>query len=93
MAWHKSNPVSQRLASVPDIGPIIATAIARHGGRTERLPQWARVRGLAGPGATAEFHRWQTSPGRISKRGNPYLRRLLINGASANLLRSMPIRG
>ena len=23
MAWHKSNPVSQRLASVPGIGPII----------------------------------------------------------------------
>jgi transposase len=28
MAWHKSNPISQRLASVPGIGPIIATAIA-----------------------------------------------------------------
>src|SRR5262245_54151574 len=36
----------------------------RHGGRTERLPQWARVRGLARSGATAEFHRRQTSPGR-----------------------------
>src|SRR5262249_1033982 len=54
MAWHKSNPVSQRLASVP----------GRHGGRTERLPQWARVRGLARSGGTAEFHRRQTSPGR-----------------------------
>src|SRR5437016_11578335 len=29
MAWHKSNPVSQRLASVPGIGPIIATASRR----------------------------------------------------------------
>ena len=28
MAWHKSNPVSQRLASVPGIGPIIAIALA-----------------------------------------------------------------
>src|SRR5262249_57573645 len=28
MAWHKSTPVSQRLASVPGIGPIIATALA-----------------------------------------------------------------
>ena len=27
-AWHKSNPVSQRLATIPGIGPIIATAIA-----------------------------------------------------------------
>jgi transposase len=28
MAWHKSNPVSQRLATIPGIGPIIATAVA-----------------------------------------------------------------
>jgi transposase len=28
LAWHKSNQVSQRLAIIPGIGPIIATAIA-----------------------------------------------------------------
>jgi transposase len=28
LAWHKGNPVSQRLATIPGIGPIIATAIA-----------------------------------------------------------------
>ena len=28
MAWHRNNPVSQRLATIPGIGPIIATAIA-----------------------------------------------------------------
>jgi len=28
LAWHKANPVSQRLASIPGIGPIIAAAIA-----------------------------------------------------------------
>src|SRR4029079_9773588 len=28
MGWHRSNPVSQRLATIPGIGPIIATAIA-----------------------------------------------------------------
>src|SRR5262249_24198252 len=28
LAWHKTDPVSQRLASIPSIGPIIATAIA-----------------------------------------------------------------
>src|SRR5262249_57695825 len=38
--------------------------VGRRGGRTERLPQWARVRGLARSGPTAEFHRRQTSPGR-----------------------------
>ena len=28
LAWHRSNPVSQRLATIPGSGPIIATAIA-----------------------------------------------------------------
>src|SRR5262245_28423761 len=28
LTWHRSNAVSQRLASIPGIGPIIATAIA-----------------------------------------------------------------
>ena len=88
MAWHKTNPVSQRLASIPGIGPIIATAIATT---------------VADPGvfrSGREFAAWlglvprQNSTGGkirlggITKRGNRYLRRLLINGASANLLRS-----
>jgi len=88
MAWHKSNPVSQRLATIPGIGPIIATAIA------------ATVVDPIAFRSGREFAAWlglvprQNSTGGknrlggISKRGNQYLRRLLINGASANLLRS-----
>ncbi len=88
MAWHKSNPVSQRLATIPGIGPIIATAIA------------ATVTEPSGFCSGREFAAWlglvprQNSTGGkvrlggISKRGNRYLRRLLINGACANLLRS-----
>ena len=88
MAWHKANPVSQRLATIPGIGPIIATAIA------------AMVAEPSGFRSGREFAAWlglvprQNSTGGknrlggISKRGNQYLRRLLINGASANLLRS-----
>src|SRR5262245_28906012 len=88
MAWHKSNPVSQRLASVPGIGPIIATALAAtvvepSGFRSGR--EFAAWLGLVPrQNSTGGKHRL----GGISKRGNPYLRRLLINGASANLLRS-----
>ena len=86
--WHRQNPVSQRLASVPGIGPIIATALA------------ATVVEPIGFKSGREFAAWlglvprQNSTGGkarlggISKRGNRYLRRLLINGASANLLRS-----
>lgn len=88
MAWHKSNPMSQRLASIPGIGTIIATAIAAT---------------VAEPGAFRsgrEFAAWlglvprQNSTGGkarlggISKRGDSYLRRLLINGSHAVLLRS-----
>ena len=88
MAWHNSNPVSQRLATIPGIGPIIATAIA------------ATVVEPSGFRSGREFAAWlglvprQNSTGGknrlggISKRGNQYLRRLLVNGASANLLRS-----
>jgi transposase len=87
-AWHRSNPVSQRLASIPGIGPIIATALA------------ATVVEPIGFKSGREFAAWlglvprqhstggKARLGGISKRGNRYLRRLLINGASANLLRS-----
>jgi transposase len=88
MAWHRSNPLSQRLATIPGIGPIIATAIA------------ATVVEPSGFASAREFAAWlglvprqhstggKARLGGISKRGNRYLRRLLINGASANLLRS-----
>jgi transposase len=88
MAWHKSNPVSQRLATIPGIGPIIATAIAAtvadpiafRSGR--ELAAWLGL--VPRQNSTGGKNRL----GGISKRGNQYLRRLLINGASANLLRS-----
>ena len=42
MAWHKANPVSQRLATIPGIGPIIVTAIAAMVG-AERVSQRSRI--------------------------------------------------
>jgi transposase len=86
LAWHKSNPVSQRLATIPGIGPIIATAIAA----TVADPNIFR--------SGREFAAWlglvprQNSTGGkarlggISKRGDSYLRRLLVNSAHTVLL-------
>src|SRR5262249_23044250 len=54
----------------------------------ECVPLGPRVRGLAGPGAAAEFDRRENPAGRDHEARQRYLRRLLINGASANLLRS-----
>ena len=85
LAWHKSNPTSRRLATIPGIGPIIATAIAA----TVPDPKVFR--------SGREFAAWlglvprQNSSGGkarlggISKRGDGYLRRLLVNGAHAAL--------
>jgi transposase len=58
MAWHRNNPVSQRLASIPGIGPIIATALAATvvepiGSRAAaNLPRgWVWCRGSTRPAA------------------------------------------
>ena len=92
LAWHKSNPVSQRLATIPGIGPIIATAIAA----TVADPSIFR--------SGREFAAWlglvprQNSTGGkarlggISKRGDSYLRRLLVNSAHTVLLCSKQAR-
>src|SRR6202140_1142513 len=86
LAWHKNNPVSQRLATIPGIGPIIATAIAA----TVADPNIFR--------SGREFAAWlglvprQTSTGGkarlggISKRGDSYLRPLLVNSPPTVLL-------
>ena len=60
MAWHKTNAVSQRLASIPGIGPIIATAIAT----TVADPRVFRSGRLARLGAAAEFDRRENPAGR-----------------------------
>ncbi len=88
MAWHKASPVSQRLATIPGIGPLVATAIA------------ATVTDAGAFRSGREFAAWlglvprQRSTGgkqrlgRISREGDRYIRRLLIMGAQAVLLRS-----
>jgi transposase len=88
MTWHRSNPVSQRLATIPGIGPIIATAIAAtvtEPGQFRSGREFAAWLGLV---PRQNSSGGKTRLGGISKRGDQYLRRLLINGASANLLRS-----
>jgi transposase len=88
MAWHRRNPMSQRLATVPGIGPIIATAIAAtvaEPGMFRSGREFAAWLGLV-PRQNSTGGR--TRLGGISKRGDGYLRRLLINGAQSVLLRS-----
>ncbi len=79
--WHRENEVSRRLASIPGIGPLTASAmIASIGNATcfENGRQLAAWLGLV--------PRQHSSGGKpllqgISKRGDSYLRTLLIHGA------------
>jgi transposase len=63
MAWHKSNAMSQRLATIPGIGPIIATAIEPgefHSGR-----EFAAWLGLVPPPSMVMNSRTRRTPQRI----------------------------
>jgi transposase len=84
-AWHKASPVSQRLAAVPGIGPLVATAIVA------TMPDPTVFR------SGREFAAWlglvprqnssggKTRLGRTSRQGNAYIRRLLVIGAQSAL--------
>jgi transposase len=85
-AWHRESPASLKLAEIPGIGPITATAIvasvgnARDFGNGRQLAAWL--------GLVPKQH---STGGKsvllgISKRGDSYLRTLLIHGARSAIL-------
>jgi len=84
-AWHKNNEASQRLATIPGIGILTASAIAAtvpdpsffHSGR-----EFAAWVGLV-PRQNSSGGKERL--GRISKQGNQYIRRLLVIGATSIL--------
>jgi transposase len=84
---HRNDAQSQRLATIPGIGPITATAQAatlgdaRHFRTGRHLAAWL---GLTPKEHASGLKRRQ---GGISKRGDAYLRRLLILGAQSRLRR------
>jgi len=87
-ALAKSTPVAQRLMLVPGIGPLTATAILAtvgHGRDFHNGRQFAAWLGL-----TPRQHSsaGKTRLGRITKRGDRYLRTLLVHGARSALIRS-----
>ncbi len=92
LAWHKADLVSQRLATIPGIGPLVATAIAA------TVPEPSAFR------SGREFAAWlglvprqnstggKTRLGRTSRQGDAYIRRLLVIGAQSVLYGSKAAR-
>jgi transposase len=83
LAWHRASDVSRRLATIPGIGPITASAIAAavpDGTLFRSGRQFAAWLGLTPKAHSSGGKERQVG---ISKQGDGYLRRLLVVGATA----------
>lgn len=83
VAWHRTNEVSRRLATIPGVGPITATALVATVGDPAFFTSarhFAAWLGLTPRQHSSGNRVWQ---GGISKRGPGYLRRLLVQGAQS----------
>lgn len=83
MAWHKENEASRRLAAIPGIGPITASAIVATAGDVSRFRTARHFAAWLGLAPKQNSSGGKERRGGISKAGNPYLRRLLVVGATA----------
>jgi transposase len=85
LCWGRENAVCRRLNTIPGYGPILASAMAAIAiapGAFASGRHFAAALGLA-PRQSGTGGKVKLGP--ISKRGNGYLRRLLVNGAMAVL--------
>ena len=87
-AWHRASDLSTKLAQVPGIGPITASALVASIGDAKNFESGRQLAAWLGlvPGQ-------QSSGGKsnllgISKRGDSYLRTLLIHGARSVIYRA-----
>lgn len=81
--WHRESATSRRLAEIPGIGPITATALVASIGDAKSFKNGRQLAAWLGL-----VPRQHSSGGKsvllgISKRGDTYLRTLLIHGARA----------
>lgn len=84
-AWHRSNELSRRLETIPGIGPITASAIAATVTDASLFKSGRQLAAWIGLVPRQNSSGGKDRLGRISKQGDPYLRRLLVVGAHAVL--------
>jgi transposase len=81
-------PAVQRLLQIPGIGLLIATALVGFVGDLRRFRSARHLASYLGLTPREYSSGLRQRLGRISKRGNPYLRMLLIHGARSVLSRA-----
>ncbi|HEY4044493.1 MAG TPA: IS110 family transposase [Rhodopila sp.] len=85
LAWHRSNECSRRLAGIDGFGPILSSAMAVRVQQPERFGGGRDLSAWIGLVPRQNSSGGKVRLGAISKKGDVYLRRLLINGAQAVL--------
>lgn len=82
-AWHRGNEVSRRLATIPGIGPLAASALAATIGDAKVFRSGRALSAWLGLVPRQNSSGGKERLGGISKRGDGYLRSLLVAGSLA----------
>ena len=89
LAWHRSSELSQRIATVPGVGLLGATALAATVTDPAQFRSGRQFAAWLGLTPLQNCSGGKERQGRISKMGDQYLRRLLINGMTSLVARNV----
>lgn len=81
--WHRENDASQKLAKIPGVGPITASALVATIGDARNFKNGRQLAAWLGIVPKQHSTGGKSTLLGISKRGDTYLRTLLIHGARA----------
>src|SRR5450631_687946 len=84
-AWHRADTASQRLQAIPEIGPLTASALVASVGDAKVFHNGRQFAAWLGLVPRQSSTGGKTNLLGISKRGDTYLRTLLIHGARSVL--------
>lgn len=93
LVWHRGNTDSQRVASIPGIGPLIASAIVATMGNPDRFKTGRDFAAWLGLVPSQNSTGGKTILGPITKAGDRYLRSLLVVGATSTMWRRRKEQG
>jgi transposase len=88
LAWHRQDRASQRLASIPGVGLITATALAASVTDPSLFLSGREFAAFLGLVPRQNSSGGKARLGRISKKGDGYLRKLLVVGATSVIRRA-----
>ncbi len=88
LVWHRSSDVAKRLATIPGIGTVCATALAASVSDPHQFRSGRQFAAWLGLTPLQHSSGGKERLGRISKMGDKYLRRLLIVGMTSLIRRA-----